>query len=222
MSDRSAQDAYPSLPGGTAAKVGDLYERAWTVRSLLDLLSGEVVELRLEEQGADGLGVEFSRLLKTGKREFHSVKRQAPKSAGRWTPAQITRASGSGGRSILKDLFGHIAEPETDRAVFISQDGVAHLREAAERAAASTSLEQFTDQLSKDQHIAFNKLVAPLANSQRQAFAKLRNCEFVTIGHRELVRTIEQRISALIGLVNGGETNPETVRTLLEGFAWNR
>ena len=222
MSDRTAQDAYPSLPGGTAAKVGDLYERAWTVRSLLDLLSGEVVELRLEEQGADGLGVEFSRLLKTGKREFHSVKRQAPKSAGRWTPAQITRASGSGGRSILKDLFGHIAEPETDRAVFISQDGVAHLREAAERAAASTSLEQFTDQLSKDQHNAFNKWVAPLANSRRQAFAKLRNCEFVTIGHRELLRTIEQRISALIGLVNGGETHPEMVRTLLEGFAWNR
>ena len=222
MDEHEARDAFPSFRGGSAAKTADLYERAWTVRSLLDLLSGEVVELRLEEQGADGLGVEFSRVLKTGKREFHSVKRQAPKSAGRWTPAEITRVSGSGNRSILKDLFGRLEEPETDYAVFISQDGVEHLREAVERATASTSLEQFFDRLSADQRHAFNKWVAPLTSSPSDAFAKLRNCEFVTIDHRELVRAVEQRIAALIGQVNGGETHPEPVRTLLEGFAWSR
>ena len=222
MDEHEVRDAFPSFRGGSAAKNADLYERAWTVRSLLDLLSGEVVELRLEEQGADGLGVEFSRVLKTGKREFHSVKRQAPKSAGRWTPAEITRASGSVGRSILKDLFGHIEELETDRAVFISQDGVAHLREAAERATASTSLEQFFDRLSADQRHAFSKWVAPLTSSPSDAFAKLRNCEFIPFGHRELVRTVEQRITALIGQVSGGEPDPQQVRTLLEGFAWSR
>ena len=51
--------ALPSLPGGTASKVADLYEAAWTVNSVLDLLTNDIDELHLESQGEDGLGVEF-------------------------------------------------------------------------------------------------------------------------------------------------------------------
>ena len=222
MSDRTAQDEYPSLRGGTAAKVGDLYERAWTVRSLLDLLSGEVVELRLEEQGAVGIGVEFSRVMKTGEREFHSVKRQAPKSAGRWTPAEITRKVGTGKRSILGDLFGHIQADDAGKAVFVSQDGVQHLREVTERARASTSYEQFLGRLSTKQRNAFNERIVPLTSDPGDALAKLRSCEFVTIEHRELVRVIEQRMAALIVRVDGGEMDAEQARNVLEGLVWSR
>ena len=222
MFDSSPQDSFPSFRGGAASKTADLYERAWTVQSLLDLLSGEVTQLRLEEQGPDGLGVEFSRVLKSGKVEYHSVKRQAPDSAGRWLPADVTRAARSGARSILSDLFGHLAEQETCRAVFVSQDAVAHLREAAERARASSSLEEFLGRLSKDQRRAFNERVAPLAATADEAWTKLRDCEFATIGHRELVRHVEQRVAALIGRVDGWETDPTPVRTLLEDFAWSR
>ena len=55
--------ALPSLPGGTASKVADLYEAAWTVDRLLDLLAGEITELHLEPPGEDGLGVEFYTVL---------------------------------------------------------------------------------------------------------------------------------------------------------------
>ncbi len=222
MSDFVREDAFPSLRGGAATKTADLYERAWTVQSLLDLLSGEITQLRLEEQGPDGLGVEFSRVLKSGEVEYHSVKRQAPDSAGRWSPAEITKQARSGARSILSDLFGHLANNETCRAVFVSQDGVAHLREAAERARASTSLEEFLGRISGEQSRAFNDRVAPLAGTPAEAFTKLRDCEFATIGHRELVRHIEQRVAALIGRLDGGETDPTLVRVMLEDFACSR
>ena len=67
-------DAFPSFSGGSAAKVAELYERAWTVRSLLDVVSGEIAELRLEQRGAEGLGVEFCRILPNRDREYHSSK----------------------------------------------------------------------------------------------------------------------------------------------------
>ena len=120
MSDLVREDAFPSLPGGAASKTADLYERAWTVQSLLDLLSGEVTQIRLEEQRPDGLGVEFSRVLKSGEVEYHSVKRQAPNSAGLWTRSQLKSEVPSGTRSILSDLFGHLADNEPCRAVFAS------------------------------------------------------------------------------------------------------
>lgn len=222
MPEQQPQDALPSLPGGPAAKVADLYERAWTVQTMLDLLSGEVVEVRLEEPGTAGLGVEFSRVSATGRIEYHSVKRQAPRSTARWTVAELTRASPSTARSILGDLFTHLNAPGTNRAVFVSQDAVAQLREAAERAMASSSLEQFLGRLPKIQRDAFVRSVAPLADSEQEAFAKLRCCEFVTIAHRELVRNVERRVAALISRENSEPTDAAAARTLLEEFAWRR
>ena len=95
--------ALPSFPGGSAAKVADLYEAAWTVNSLLDLLAGRIREVHLEPQSTDGLGVEFYRVLPSGGREYHSVKRQAPGSASAWTPYQLTRAVFNSGRTVLDD-----------------------------------------------------------------------------------------------------------------------
>ncbi len=222
MPEQYSQDALPSLAGGPAAKVGDLYERAWTARTLLDLLSGEVVEVRLEERGPDGLGVEFCRVSASGELEYHSVKRQAPKSAAHWTVAELTRASPATGRAILGDLFGHVKDPETTRAVFASQDGVALLREAAERARSSDSLEQFLGRLSQPQLNAVVASAASLALSEQETFARLRTCEFVTIGHDVLVHGVEQLIAERIGRADGDPADPRAVRTLIEELAWRR
>ena len=222
MSEHQPRSALPSLPGGPAGKIGDLYERAWTVQTLLDLLAGKAVEVRLEEPGLGGLGVEFCRVSATGRLEYHSVKRQAPKSTAHWTVSELTKHSPSTGRSILGDLFGHLHDPETTRAVFVSQDAVALLREAAERARSSSGLEQFLARLSKQQREAFVKHVAPLARSEPEAFAKLRNCEFVTIGQRVLEEGIEQLIAERIGREDGKQAEPRAVRTLLADFAWRR
>lgn len=222
MPEQQPQDALPTLPGGPAAKIGDLYERAWTVQSLLDLLSGKVVEVRLEQHGPDGLGVEFCRVLPNGGLEYHSVKRQAPKSTAHWTVSELTRTSPSTGRSILGDLFGRLQDPETTRAVFVSQDAVALLGQAAERARSSDSLEQFLARLSKPQRDAFVGRVVPIAESEPDAFTKLRSCKFETIGHSLLVEEVERLIADRIGREDGEQGDPQAVRTLLEEFAWHR
>ncbi len=127
--------ALPSLPGGTASKVADLYEAAWTVDRLLDLLAGEITALHLEPPGEDGLGVEFYTVLPSGAREYHSVKRQAPASSSAWTPYQLTHATPTPGRSVLGDLFRHLDGNDQAKAVFVSQDSARDMRELAERSA---------------------------------------------------------------------------------------
>ena len=105
--------ALPSLSGGTASKVADLYEAAWTANSLLDLLAGDFDELHLEPQSEDGLGVEFYQVQRSGEREYHSVKRQAPSTSGAWTPYQLAVNSLISERSILGDLFEHLGRSDT-------------------------------------------------------------------------------------------------------------
>ena len=213
-------NALPSFLGGTAAKVADLYEAAWTVNSLLDLLAGRIRWLHLEPQGADGLGVEFYRVLPSGAREYHSVKRQVPGSASAWTPSQFTRNVLSSGRNILEDLFSHLAEDETATAVFVSQDAAGVMRELAERARATTDADAFRHVLSDDHRREFDERIAPPSPSA--AHSMLRRCQFETIGHRLLVQAVEDRIPALIQRADGKPADPADVRRLLSEFAWQR
>ena len=214
--------ALPSLPGGTAAKVADLYEAAWTVDRLLDLLAGEITEIYLEPQGGDGLGVEFYTVLPSGAREYHSVKRQAPASSSAWTPYQLTRATPPAGRSVLGDLFRHLDGDDSARAVFVSQDSAGAMRELAERARTASSLEEFQRLLSAELQAEFDKRVTPAADAAVDAYQKLQRCEFGTIGHGQLVRSVEQRIPALVQRADGRPADPIAVRLLLSDFAWNR
>ena len=214
--------ALPSLSGGPVSKVADLYEAAWTANSLLDLLAGDSDELHLEPQGEDGLGVEFYQVQRSGEREYHSVKRQAPSTSGAWTPSQLVVNSPISGRSILGDLFEHLGRSATARAVFVSQDGARHMRELAERARAASSLEAFRPLLSGELKAAFDKQVTPLAQDETDAYQKLRQSEFRTVGHNELVRFVEQRVPALVQRADGKPAEPHDVRLLLSNFAWNR
>ena len=214
--------ALPSNPGGSAAKVADLYEAAWTVDSLLDLIAGKVTEIRLEPQGVDGLGVEFYRLLSDGTKEFHSVKRQAPSPASAWTPYQLTRKDAATGRSILGDLFGHLDKDPRARAVFLSQDSAGEARELSERAKALSDAIDFRERLSEKQAASFDKYITLLALGRVDAHEKLRRCEFETIGHNQLVRSVENRIPALVRRANGADFDPGDVRRSLSEFAWHR
>ena len=214
--------ALPSLPGGTASKVADLYEAAWTVDRLLDLLAGEITELHLEPPGEDGLGVEFYTVLPSGAREYHSVKRQAPASSSAWTPYQLTHATPTPGRSVLGDLFRHLDGNDQAKAVFVSQDSARDMRELAERSQTASSLEEFRDLPSAKLQTAFDQCVTPIAQDAVDAYLKLRRTEFKPIGHHELVRFVEQRIPALVQRADGKPADPVAVRLLLRDFAWNR
>ena len=214
--------ALPSLPGGTASKVADLYEAAWTVDRLLDLLAGEITELHLEPPGEDGLGVEFYTVLPSGAREYHSVKRQSPASSSAWTPYQLTRATPTPGRSVLGDLFRHLDGDDRVRAVFVSQDSARDMRELVERSRTASLFQDFCRLLSEDLQAAFDKYVTSVAKSAVDAYQKLQRCEFETVGHGQLVRFVEQRIPALVQRADGKAADPADVRLLLGGFAWNR
>ncbi len=213
--------ALPSLPGGTASKVADLYEAAWTVDRLLDLLADEITELHLEPAGEDGLGVEFYTVLPSGARAYHSVKRQAPASSSAWTPYQLIRATPTPGRSVLGDLFRHFDGNDRDRVVFVSQDSARDMRELTERSRTAASLEDFRRLLSVELQAAFDK-VTPIAQDAADAYLKLRRTEFETVGHGQLVRSLEQRIPALVQRADGKPAEPAAVRLLLSDFAWNR
>ena len=202
--------ALPSLPGGTASKVADRYEAAWTVDSLLDLLAGDIDELYLEPQGEDGLGVEFYTVLSSGAREYHSVKRQVPGSSSAWTPHQLTCLTPSPGRSVLGDLFRHLDRDASARAVFVSQDSAGAMRELAERSGTAPSLEDFRRLLSERLQAAFDENVTPVAEDAADAYDKLRRTEFKTIEHRQLVRFVEQRIPALVQRAMAGRLTPST------------
>ena len=214
--------ALPSLPGGTASKIADLYEAAWTVDRLLDLLAGEITELHLEPPGEDGLGVEFYTVLLSGAREYHSVKRQAPASSSAWTPYQLTRATPTPGRSVLGDLFRHLDGNDQAKAVFVSQDSARDMRELVERSRTASIFQDFCHLLSEDLQAAFDKYVTSVANSAVDAYQKLQRCEFETVGHGQLVRSVEQHIPALVQRADGKPAEPAAVRLLLSYFAWNR
>lgn len=221
-SPADAVSALPSLPGGTASKVADLYEAAWTVHSLLDLLDGKIHELHLEPQSEDGLGVEFYRVLPSGVREYHSVKRQVPGSAGSWTPRELTYSAAASGRSILGDLFRHLDQDDGSRAVFGSQDSARDMRDLAERARAADGLEGFRHLLSDRLGAAFDTIVERVASPATEVYVRLGRCEFESIGHRTLVSFVEDRIPALIQGAGGTAANVGDVRRLLSEFAWNR
>ena len=213
--------ALPSFRGGTAAKVGDLYEAAWTADSLLDLIAGRVVEISLEPQDEDGRGVEFWRVLSDGTKEFHSVKRQSPMPSSAWTPYQLTLKDAATGRSILGDMFVQLDRIPEARAVFVSQDSAGELRELCERARALSEPAAFFDKMPEKMAGSIEKTIAPMVRDQDDSHRKLRRLYLKAIDHWELNRLVEGRIPALVRRTNGADFDPSDVRRFLSEFAWH-
>lgn len=79
-------------PGGEAAKFGDTYEGAWTIRHLLFVLSGRADAIIVEDVGERGKGAEFTFFPCNGPEEVHQAKR-GYKEANGWS-AQLLNAVG--------------------------------------------------------------------------------------------------------------------------------
>ena len=86
--------------GGEADKFGNRYEALWVVDAALDLIDEEYASLVLEAVGDEAAGVEFFRTNASGRREYHSIKRQ--QSAGNWTISRLTQGQDSTGRSVSR------------------------------------------------------------------------------------------------------------------------
>ena len=73
-----------TLPGGPADKLGNRYEKWWTVSELVRMLHGSSDAIRIEDPGVEK--AEF--IVTTGSsRELHQAKRSHP--SGKWSLAVL-------------------------------------------------------------------------------------------------------------------------------------
>ena len=109
-----------TLPGGPADKLGNRYERWWTVSELVRMLNGETVSLRIEDPAAKK--AEF--VVETGShRELHQARRSHP--TGKWTLPELQRAG-------LLRAMGEQLRGNEDRFVFVSSSDASKLRDLCE------------------------------------------------------------------------------------------
>jgi hypothetical protein len=205
--------------GGESAKLGDDYERIWTVDSLLDLLSDDVISLEPEPvDPEESEGIEFVKRLSDGTLEYHSVKRQ--KVGSGWSLADLSRPNPSG-RSILKDLFLKLTSDRLARCVFDSQTTANDLRELHDHAELSGTGSDLDKRLERSKHLleVFHKYVLPLSdNNSTCALDRLKRLRSVPFDHKELIIRVNQKIAQLIYRPDGHGTDPEQIRWLLAEF----
>ena len=120
------------LPGGPSDKIGNRYERRWTVRALIELLQGTATSVRVEVPGPEGTATEFRRTDNEG-HTWHQAKRQ--NTAGSWTIATLT-VSGVIDAMWTKGSVG-------ERFTFVSSIGVTELTELTERAGQALDHDDF-------------------------------------------------------------------------------
>ena len=118
-----------SVPGGPAAKAGDIYEALWGVQGFMHLLIGEVNEIQIELPGEDG--AEFSFRV-GGTTQWWQTKRQVT-GQNNWSIAK------------LKRVLAYFAEKAKagDECVFASISDAPELRELADRARNATTCAVF-------------------------------------------------------------------------------
>jgi hypothetical protein len=125
-----------SIPGGPSDKLGNEFERLWTIRQLVKVISGEAVSVTIEALGEDERGTEFWVDYLNGTREAHQCKRENG-SNGDWSMADL----------FAKDVFPK-AKLQLDRSpefrfVFASADKAPAVADLCERARRGDNADVF-------------------------------------------------------------------------------
>ena len=163
-----------TLPGGPADKLGNRYEKWWTLSELVRMLGGKTEAIRIEDPGVDK--AEF--VVTTGpRRELHQVKRSHPN--GKWSLAAL-RADG------LLQAIGEQLAGNDDQFVFASGSDARELAELCDAAREAESDVEFERYFLK-------------AAERKKRFEELRSiwgCDVLTVRERLRriqVRTIDER-----------------------------
>jgi RNA polymerase sigma factor (TIGR02999 family) len=205
-------------PGGESDKLGNRFESAWTVDSMLDLLLGKITAMTVEPF-TDGEGVEFQVQMAGGLAAFHSVKRQ--RSASDWTLYALTKQAQSR-RSLLGDLFEKMKKSSHFHSVFVSSTGANALRELTERASRSADLRTFYLHLQFSGRLLaeFESYIKPLADGDEEwAYQMLRRLRIVLINENELERRIEEKIQSSLTSQSGQNLDSHSLRLKLADIA---
>jgi hypothetical protein len=189
--------------GGEAAKLGEHYERRWTVCRMIDVMDEKADYIELEKPGEDGF--EFF-LKRHGQLECHQVKRQIS-TCGQWTVSSLENNQ----NHVLSDFWRTLQRPDAI-CVFVSTQG-SELKELTERVKKSQSWQNFkTKYLTKSLTEIFNKLCKKWENcSQLVGYEALKRVIIRNTGDEDqLVETIETRLTVLV------EGDPQNIRLQLE------
>ena len=176
-----------TLPGGPADKLGNRYEKWWTVSELVRMLGGETEAIRIEEPGVDK--AEF--VVTTGtRRELHQVKRSHP--SGKWSLAEL------GSDGLLQAIGEQLARND-DRFVFASGSDARELAELCEGARDAEPDAEFERHFLKaaKRRERFQKLRGAWTCDVQTARERLRRIDVRTIDERELQDKVHWGAAAL-------------------------
>ena len=120
-----------TLPGGPADKLGNRYEKWWTVSECVRMLHGDTEAIRIEDPGVEK--AEFV-VMAGPRRELHQVKRSHP--SGKWSLAALASDG-------LLQAIGDALAGNDDRFVFVSGSEAPELDELCEAANDAESTEEF-------------------------------------------------------------------------------
>ena len=164
-----------TLPSGPANKLGNLYEKWWTVSECVRMLHGDTEAIRIEPPGVEK--AEF--VVTVGSRqELHQAKRSHPN--GKWSLAALASDG-------LLQAIGNALAGNDDRFVFVSGSEARELAELCESARDAESEEEF-------------ERVFLAAQGRKRSFERLLGCYWkcavptaIERLRRIEVRTIDER-----------------------------
>ena len=165
-----------TLPGGPAEKLGNRYERWWTLSELVRILKGSTESLRIEDPNVDK--AEFV-VTAGSRRELHQAKRSH--STGKWTLSELARDGLL--RAIGEQLAGN-----DDRFVFVSGSEARELADLCDAARDAQSDDEFDRQFlaAANKRQRFNKLLGYWECDLPTARERLQRIDLHTIDEREL------------------------------------
>lgn len=185
--------ALVALHGGGAAKVSDIYENAWTLYSMLDLLAGRAAAIKLEPPGSAGHGFEFFLRRPSGE-EWHQVKYQHKK--GKWTLPELAD------ENVLRRFKEKLNGDRSASCRFISSHSTYPLSKLCAHAAKSRNLHAFKQVYlsSKELEEAFSDLCNRYWELPEQTVWKwLRRRVYVRLVDDEfLEQTLEERLATYV------------------------
>jgi hypothetical protein len=194
-----------ALPGGSAAKWGELYEGRWTVFTLLRVLDEDADSIRVEEPGEDF--AEFV-VRAAGETEYHQAKR-AFAQTGRWSIKTLLREGVLGPFKEKLESGGH------NRCVFVSGQDADHLRALSTSARSALSPQEFVDHFLSSEPLkrSFQDLYEGWAIDQTGAIELLKRIRVHTVDEDTLLDMARSRAEKLV------DARPEDVIDLLANLA---
>ena len=176
-----------ALPGGPANKLGNRYEKWWTLSEIVRMLEGKTDAIHIEDPGVEK--AEF--VVAIGlRRELHQAKRSHP--SGKWSLATLK------GDGLLEAIGRQLAGNE-DRFVFVSGSDAPELSALCDAASGSESPQEFERRFlsATGREQSLQKLSNTWACGRFATAERLRRIRVRTIGERELVDKVRWGVQAL-------------------------